>query len=152
MPRTGMPGSRRPATYGRGDSIPVPWTSRHLWTALRYVELNPVRAGMVARAEMWRWSSAATHCGLASPDPMLEMERWRRRWTAVEWPEFIGEAESAAEVSALRHSTHTGRPPGTAEFIAALEQRLSRPLIPRKGGRPEKPAADIRQLDLVSVA
>ncbi|NLO74147.1 MAG: transposase [candidate division WS1 bacterium] len=42
----------------------------HLGEALRYVERNPVRAGMVERASDYAWSSAAPHCGLR-PDPVL---------------------------------------------------------------------------------
>jgi putative transposase len=136
----------------QGRFYSCPLDESHLWAALRYVELNPVRAKMVASAELWRWSSAAAHCGLASPDPMLEMDRWRRRWTKSQWSQFLADAESAADVSALRHYTHTGRPLGSAEFMAALEESMSRPLIPRKGGRPKKPAPDSCQLSLTTVA
>jgi putative transposase len=121
----------------------------HLWTALRYVELNPVRAGMVGAAEHWRWSSAAAHCGTAIPEAMLEMERWRKRWTAAEWGQYLAQGESATEVSALRRATHTGRPLRTAEFVAGLEQLTSRPLAPQKGGRPKKTSGDSRQLQLM---
>jgi putative transposase len=107
---------------------------------------------MVATPEQWKWSSAATHCGLTNPDPLLEMERWRKRWTAAEWRGFLAEAESAAEVSRLRHFTHTGRPLGSPDFVAKLEELTSRPLAPRKGGRPKKPGADYRQASLISVA
>jgi putative transposase len=123
-----------------------------LWAALRYVELNPVRAGMVTSAEEWKWSSADVHCGLASPGPMLEMEHWQKRWTAGEWRQFLAQAESVAEISALRHCTHTGRPLGSEEFITELEQTMLRPLMPRKGGRPKKSMADSRQLSFTSVA
>ncbi len=83
--------------------------------------------------EQWKWSSAAAHCGSTDPNPLLETERWRRRWTVAEWQRFLGDAESAAELSRLRQSTHTGRPLGTADFVAALEELTSRPLAPRKG-------------------
>ena len=136
----------------QGRFYSCPLDEAHLWQALRYVELNPVRAGMVEAAEAWRWSSAAAHCGLASPDPILEMERWRQRWTASEWRQFLADAESADEIRTLRHSTHTGRPLGSKEFMAALEEMMSRPLIPRKGGRPKKTVPDRRQLSLTSVA
>jgi hypothetical protein len=33
----------------------------HLWNAIRYVELNPVRAGLAESPERFRWSSAAAH-------------------------------------------------------------------------------------------
>jgi len=69
-----------------------------------------------------------------------------------EWREFLADAESAAEISALRHSTHTGRPLGSPEFVAELEVLTLRPLAPRKGGRPKKPAFDPRQMRFTSVA
>jgi putative transposase len=136
----------------QGRFYSCPLDESHLWAALRYVELNPVRAGMVAAAELWRWSSAAAHCGAASPDPMLEMERWRNRWTVREWGQFLADGQAAADESALRQSTHTGRPLGSAEFVAALEQLTLRPLAPRKGGRPKKPAMDSRQPGFTFVA
>ena len=136
----------------QGRFYSCPLDESHLWKALRYVELNPVRARLVATAEWWRWSSAAAHCGRTNPDPMLEIECWRKRWTAAEWREFIDDAASAADVNILRHSTHTGRPLGSPEFVAGLEELTSRPLAPRKGGRPKKPASDCRQASLISVA
>src|SRR5215831_9314990 len=51
----------------QGRFYSCPLDDAHLWTALRYVELNPVRAGVVDAAERWRWSSAASHCGAAMP-------------------------------------------------------------------------------------
>ena len=114
--------------------------------------LNPVRAGVVETAQVWKWSSAAAHCGVVNPAPMLEMERWRKRWTEAQWRDFLAQAESAAEVSALRICTHTGRPLGSPEFVAALEQLTLRPLAPRQEGRPKKTATDSRQLSLTSVA
>ena len=41
-----------------------PMDDGHFWEAVRYVENNPVRAGIVERAEDYPWSSAAAHCGL----------------------------------------------------------------------------------------
>ena len=41
---------------------------RHLLSAVRYVEMNPVHAGLVERAEDWEWSSARYHLGLSSAD------------------------------------------------------------------------------------
>jgi len=135
----------------QGRFYSCPLDEGHLWAALRYVELNPVRAGMVTTADEWPWSSAGAHCGLAGFNPMLEMERWRRRWTAEEWRAFLAAAGSEEEVAMLRRATHTGRPLGKPEFVAALEEQTMRPLAPRKGGRPAK-VRDDRQLSLDSVA
>lgn len=136
----------------QGRFYSCPLDEKHLWEALRYVELNPVRAGMVDNPERWPWSSAAAHCGFASPDQILEMERWSKRWSADEWRCYLAEAESPTEITALRRLTHTGRPLGSPEFVAGLEASMLRPLAPRKRGRPKKDAFDCRQLGLTSIA
>jgi putative transposase len=135
----------------QGRFYSCPLDESHLWAALRYVELNPVRAGMVESADRWSWSSAAAHCALTAPHPMLEMERGRKRWTVAQWREFLAAPDSSADVGALRNFTHTGRPLGSPEFVAALEQLTSRALAPRKGGRPKQAAPDSRQATLISV-
>jgi REP-associated tyrosine transposase len=136
----------------QGRFYSCPLDESHLWTALRYVELNPVRAGMVLAAERWRWSSAAAHCLPETCDRWLDMGPWRKRWTAAEWKGYVACGESATEAADLRRCTHTGRPLGSSEFVAQLEQKTLRPLAPRKGGRPKKPPADSRQDDFAFIA
>ncbi len=51
----------------QGRFYSCPLGNSHLWAALRYVELNPVRAGIVEIASQWKWSSAAAHCGATPP-------------------------------------------------------------------------------------
>ncbi len=118
---------------GRFYSCPLDLS--HLWAALRYAELNPVRARLVRAPEQWPWSSAAAHCGLISPDPRLHMETWQKRWTPSEWRQYLAEGESQTELSALRRCTHTGRPLGTPDFVSSLEKVILRRLTPRKAGR-----------------
>jgi putative transposase len=122
----------------QGRFYSCPMDPGHLWTALRYVELNPVRAGMAAEAAAWPWSSAAAHCGTAEPDACLEMSTWQRSWSAAAWRKFLEEGETASELRALRRSTRTGRPLGSAEFTRALEARTQRRLTPGPRGRPRK--------------
>ncbi len=110
----------------------------HLWTALRYAELNPVRAGIAAEAEAWPWSSAAAHCGTTDADACLEMSTWRKAWCEASWRKFLEGGETPAELLAIRRSTSSGRPMGPTEFIHGLEQLTLRRLMPRKGGRPRK--------------
>jgi len=136
----------------QGRFYSCPLDDAHLWEALRYAELNPVRAGLVAAAEEWKWSSAAAHCGAAVPYARLEMELWGRRWTASEWREYLAAGESQTDAIALRHCTHTGRPLGTPDFVAALEKSSLRLLAPRKGGRPKKSSTDSKQSSLTFVA
>jgi putative transposase len=112
----------------------------HLWAALRYVERNPVRAGLRAAAEDWTWSSAAVHVGQQVAPPWLDLALWRSRFTPREWRDYLtaetfGEAEHS-----LRLNTYNGRPLGTDGFIERMESELGRRLRPLKGGRPRESA------------
>jgi putative transposase len=128
----------------QGRYYSCPLDSAHLWAALRYTELNPVRAGMVEDAADYPWSSAAAHCG-GGAERWLEMTPFADEWTAEGWRQYLGKAAGVEEAEAIRRSTHTGRPLGTADFVARLERALKRRLAPRKGGRPPKEGADRRQ-------
>ena len=125
----------------QGRFYSCPLDDPHLWAGLRYTELNPVRAGLVTRAETYVWSSAAAHCGTAPADPCLDMELWGQRWTHAAWRDYLATAEPEDEIAAIRESTHTGRPLGSSEFVRGLEKSLGRKLVPQKGGR--QPALDI---------
>ena len=105
---------------------------------IRYVELNPVRAGMVRAASEYRWSSARAHTRLGEPR-ILDMSGWT--WTAAEWAALLAEA-SESDCETIRQATYSGRPWGSEEFIQQLEQELDRNLAARKGGRPKKADAD----------
>src|SRR6266852_1906068 len=129
----------------QGRFYSCPLDEDHLWIALRYAELNPVRAGLVSKAELWRWSSAAAHCGGGEVNGALEMAMWAKRWSAASWCEYLGRGETEAEIAAIRKSTHTGRPLGTAEFLNELEQATLRRLAPQKGGRASHVAEDTGQ-------
>jgi putative transposase len=129
----------------QGRYYSCPLDRPHLWEALRYTELNPVRAGLVAEAEGWSWSSAAVHCGVAAADGWLAMEEWSERWDVSSWREYLAAGGTEAERLAVRQCTHTGRPLGTEEFVHELEEATMRPLAPRKGGRPAKVVQEDRQ-------
>jgi putative transposase len=105
----------------------------HLWAAVRYVELNPVRAGLVSNALAWPWSSARCHAGLCA-DMLLHPDR---PFPSSEdnWAEFLAVDLSSEELSLIRTNTQTGRPTGSSEFIAGLERQTGRLLRPAKRGR-----------------
>ena len=109
------------AWQGRFYSCPL--DAAHLWTALRYAELNPVRARMVDKAVEWPWSSAAAHCGMPDPGVGLEMTLWRRQWSEITWRKFLDEGESESELRVIRRCTHTGRPLGPSNSSRTLEER-----------------------------
>lgn len=114
---------------GRFASAPMDET--HLLACARYVELNPVRAGLVARAEDWPWSSARAHLGgrddgFVSVKPLLER--------VEDWPAFLGRGLSLDEHRALQSGERTGRPLGSASFVASLEEKSGRALARQKSG------------------
>lgn len=110
----------------------------HLWAAVRYVERNPVRAGMVRAAWQYRWSSASAHVGGSDGSDLLNMQAWAAQWDARRWKQELGRPDEAAALTGLRQSTHTGRPLGSDRFLSKLEAALGRRLRPLPVGRPPK--------------
>ena len=109
---------------------------RHLLAAVRYIERNPVRAGLVERPEAYPWSSAAAHMAgrddvLVRVRPMLDL--------VGDWGEYLAEPVDERMVSKLRRHSLTGRPLGSDRFIASLEAELGRRLRKAKPG-PKPPS------------
>ena len=110
----------------------------YLLAAARYVELNPVRTRLIARAEDWRWSSALAHLAgrddcLVKVAPLLAM--------VGDWRAFVDSALPEGEIEELRKHARTGRPLGDEGFFGffdRLECLIGRFLKPKKGGRPRK--------------
>jgi putative transposase len=132
----------------QGRFYSCPLDESHLWMALRYVERNPVRAGLTSQAQDWPWSSAAAHCGVSETSCWLAMERFRQRWPANAWCAYLDEGETAEQLRELRRCTHTGRPLGGKAFIQELEGITKRSLVPSKGGRPRRNLPDPSQAGL----
>ena len=107
----------------------------HLIRAARYVEMNPVRAGIVRKAEQYPWSSAAHHLGLIQEDP-LETDRKVEKISG-DWRGFLAAAVEVEEARTLERRLSTGRPWASEPFMRRLEKRLKRSLIPLKGGWPK---------------
>jgi putative transposase len=107
----------------------------YLLTCARYIELNPVRAGLCRRPADYPWSSAAAHARgeddeLVQVGPLLRL--------VPNWAKVVERRIDDQEVRALRRHESTGRPLGGESFIARLEARLGRVLRPQKVGRKRK--------------
>jgi putative transposase len=112
----------------------------HLLCAMRYVETNPVRAGMVADASDYRWSSAQAHLGGHDSTASLDLKYWQARVRAEDWRRELKITEEAEEMAMIRSLTASGRPIGSKEFIAGLARQMQRVLQARPPGRPKKSA------------
>lgn len=111
-------------------------TESYLWTVARYIEQNPVKAGLVSNPEDYKWSSCMSNIsgkgnGLVSGDWWLD-EKDRESYRA-----FLLQQDHKGD-NKIRHATTTGRPLGSEGFISNLETQLSRKLLPGKAGRPKK--------------
>ena len=115
----------------------------HFRAAVRYVERNPVRAGIVRRAEDYAWSSAFAHCGLGGDTVLTGDSRWLRHFSDItDWSAWLAEDDDHQALRTLRERAHTNSPCGSKKFIETLENEAGRVLRPRSRGRPRKNATD----------
>ena len=105
---------------------------RHTLAAMRYVELNPVRSGLVEAPEDWPWSSARGHLGIVN-DPLVE--NTATNVLVADWQKYIRAQEDKGELDSLRRQTGTGRPGGETDFISAIERISGRKIRVQRAGR-----------------
>ncbi|MBI2687232.1 MAG: transposase [Acidobacteria bacterium] len=113
-------------------------SERHYRAALSYVDLNPVRAGLVRDAMLYEWSSARAHAGLVAAPAFLDSVEFSRMYSAEEWGEIMGREEGKEDIAALRKATKLGTICGDAAYVAQMERQYGRRLAIRPPGRPRK--------------
>jgi putative transposase len=117
---------------GRFASFPM--DEDHLLACARYVGLNPVRAGLTAKAADWPWSSVRAHLE-GRPDPLLTPDPLRER-LGDGMARFFDIDVQAEALRRLRRASSTGRPLGAAAWVKALEASTGRALADPPLGRP----------------
>jgi len=128
----------------QGRFASYPMDEAHLMTAVRYVELNPVRAKLARRAEDWPWSSARAHVtgrgdGLTDLDGLAGVHR---NWRAMLRHGLESGDLPDDEVEVIEAHVRTGRPRGGDAFLAALETETGRRLKRRKPGPKPRQGAE----------
>jgi putative transposase len=116
---------------GRYKSFPIE-TDEHFYAVVRYVERNALRAGLVTRAEDWRWGSL--HRRLAGPRVPLLAE-----WPLPEptnWCDLVNQPQTEAELDAIRHCLRRGCPYGSSAWVDQAAERLGLQPTLRPRGRP----------------
>ena len=108
----------------------------YLLLCTRYVELNPVRAGLVKKPEKWRWSSAGSH--MRGKDDLIVKTEPSGEMAGMSWKEFLSTDVQEADIELLRKHERTGRPLGEDSFIEKIESLLNRRLKPQKPGPKKK--------------
>jgi putative transposase len=120
---------------GRFKCFPVE-TDEHLYTVLRYVERNAVRANLVESADQWRWSSAwrIYHGSVQSRGLVSDWPIERPR----DWLDRVNRPESKAELESLRRSVQRGCAFGSESWCERITKRLGLESTLRSPGRPKK--------------
>ncbi|MFA5515053.1 MAG: transposase [Desulfuromonadales bacterium] len=109
---------------------------QYLWAVARYIERNPLKAGLAEKPEDYRWSSARAHLAGAA-DPVLGDSSWLDPSERGAYAGFVLSEDDDMD-NGIRKATRTGRPFGSESFVDMLEYQLNQKLKPRKAGRPRK--------------
>ena len=120
---------------GRYKSFPIQ-DDAHLFTVIRYVERNPVRAGLVDRPTDWTWSSAVRRDVAATDGPILATLPLPDGWAKT-----LAQPETPAALERLRDCVNGGAPFGDAGWTSRTADWLRLPTVRRAPGRPQRRAA-----------
>ena len=118
-------------------------SERYLFTCHRYIELNPVRAGMVRDPGEYPWSSHRFYAS-GAPDKVVTPHRQYLALgnsgpeRAMAFRRLFGDTMEQTDLERLRISLNKGWALGSQSFLEEMGQRLGRPVQPPKRGRPKK--------------
>ena len=118
---------------GRFKSFPVQNSGRYL-SLMQYVEANPLRAGLVERAEQWPWSSLAIRCG-EEKDISLDAGPTR---LPHNWPKLVQSAADKSQQEKIEHCIKRGCPYGSKQWTNQTSTILGLESTMRPRGRPKK--------------
>ena len=118
---------------GRFSSFPL--DEKYLYAAIRYIERNPVRAGLVKRAEDYEFSSAKAH--VFKKKDMLLSDNFVIE-EIKDWKVFLSGEDKEQDIKLFKKHARIGRPLGQEGFIEELEKMTGRILKPQKPGRKRK--------------
>jgi putative transposase len=127
---------------GRFTSYPL--DEMYLYAAVRYVERNPVRAGMVKGASLYPWSSARAHVD-GHEDPVLSSNFLVDE--IQDWEDYLSEEETEKTIEQFEDHCRVGRPLGSPEFVNKLEKTTGRILVKQRAGRKPRGAAGLLLLE-----
>ncbi len=104
----------------------------YLISTVRYVERNPVVAGLCAHPQDWKWSSAHAHL-MGKDDQLVRVKPMLDR--IDRWGAYLSDADKRSDEDLIERHTRTGRPLGCADFVRKLEAVTGEALAPKRPGR-----------------
>ena len=105
------------------------------YVVLKYIEMNPVRAGVVSDAVGYPWSSASYHLS-GKANPTVTADCLQR--SVFRYKDFFYQEEKPEDLEAIRTATQQGKAWGKPAFLEKLAESLGRVVTPRTRGRPKK--------------
>jgi putative transposase len=115
---------------GRFASFPA--DEVHAMVAARYIELNPLHAGLCAAPWDYEWSSARAHVEIRD-DLLVRVQPLLAR-AGQPWPDFLAAGLTEEEIAAIEQHVKSGYPLAGDEFIRSLEHKLGRTLRAQRRG------------------
>lgn len=139
---------------GRFNSCLVQ-SENYVLACYRYIELNPVRAGLARQPAEYPWSSYAVNAGGQSADLLSAHEEYLRLGgTPAErqavYRDLFGQVENEEQLAEIRTATNGGYALGNAAFKRAMAHALGRRVDPGRAGRPPRTPAGEHQPDLLA--
>ena len=127
---------------GRYKSSPI-CTNEYLLACSRYVELNPMRAGIVVEPETYRWSSYGAKVGTLRQewldfDPQYLGLASTERKRQARYRDFVQGTIPKGETEQIRQAVQRGQLTGSQRFMEEIEAKVGRRIEFRGRGRPSK--------------
>jgi putative transposase len=112
-------------------------SDEYLLACYRYIELNPVRARMVAHPEGYPWSSYAVNSG-SRIDPLISAHPAFATLPRAAYRDIVRTGLQEALVAEIRAATNGGYPLASETFKADFSKQAGRRVVPGRAGRPRK--------------
>jgi len=122
----------------QGRFFSSPLDDAYTWSTIRYVERNPVQAGIIIKAEEYLWSSAAAHCGLKAEPLLTTLPNSMDGISQEDWSDWLVLPENQSVTDIIQRNIEKGLPCGNDTFIDKLEVIAKRSLRYKPQGRPFK--------------
>ena len=119
----------------QGRFFSCPLDNEHLYEAIRYVELNPIRAGIVSALKECEWSSTGNRL---FDDKTIPLNSINHYLEIDDWEAYLKESINEEVIATFKSNTKTGRPSGGKAFLKKIEKLTGRTFSVKRVGRPKK--------------
>lgn len=118
-------------------------SERYLLTCHRYIELNPVRAGLAAHPSAYRWSSHGHYAGERAEEVLTDYPQYRALGASnverrAAFRSLFTEPLDPRRLDEIRKAINTDSAIGSEQFMQETEAKLGRSVRPPRRGRPPK--------------